>query len=255
MRTVRALSLAVLTGSIAAQAQAQAHETGEPQGPPLTRAADHYQDQAAAADLAGIADLVSGEDGEETVWSCASCHGAEGEGTGLAPRLAGLQAGYIAKQLYDFRQGLRQNANMAYVSRQLSPEQILGVAAFYERQWARPSSSPDLAGDLQRGRELAQEGAWQVGLPACFSCHGPSGWGAGAAFPAIAGQHAAYLAAQIQSWKSGARRNSPIGLMKAVADLLSDEEIAAVADYLASLPPPQPVDGKPLTLTGRESDG
>lgn len=55
------------------------------------------------------------------------------------------------------------------------------------------------------------------------------------AFPSLAGQHAGYTVAQLQAWKTGARTNDPLQLMKTVAEKLSEEEMRAVAAYLATL--------------------
>lgn len=73
-------------------------------------------------------------------------------------------------------------------------------------------------------------------MPACVSCHGPGGKGIGAVFPALAGQHASYIKAQLEAWKNGTRRNDPNNLMKVVADRLTDEEVQAVSEYFATLP-------------------
>jgi cytochrome c553 len=40
---------------------------------------------------------------------------------------------------------------------------------------------------------------------------------------------------QLQAWKTGARTNDPQKLMKTVAEKLTDDDIHAVADYLATL--------------------
>ncbi len=50
---------------------------------------------------------VSGGEGGAR-YACVTCHGARGEGNGFdAPRLAGLPAGYLQKQLEDYAAGLR----------------------------------------------------------------------------------------------------------------------------------------------------
>src|SRR3546814_2777956 len=67
---------------------------------------------------------------------------------------------------------------------------------------------PVLGGDLARGEQLALEGDWNKGVPACFSCHGPSGFGVAPGFPSIAAQHAPYVARQLDAWKGGTDRKS-----------------------------------------------
>lgn len=183
--------------------------------------------------------------GEGATWSCASCHGDKGAGNSTAPRIAGLAPGYITKQLHDYRNGQRQNANMQYVVQELDEQQMLALGQYYGALESPSTASPDLGGNIKRGRQLAQQGDWKIDVPACFSCHGSTGWGVSQAFPALAAQHPSYTAVQLANWKSGRRANSPVQLMHGVAMALSDEDIRAVADYLATLPAPQqrrPVD-------------
>ncbi len=200
----------------------------------------------AARSATGLPDplpLVAGiEAADNGVWACASCHGDQGQGTQNVPRLAGLPAGYIAKQLHDYRESTREDGNMRFVADQLSEDEILALALYYEKLDTAPSSRAELGGDLERGRELALRGDWEVDLPSCFSCHGGSGWGVGQSFPPIAGQQPAYTHEQLAAWQGETRRNSPLGLMHSVAGSMSDADMRAVADYLATLPPPQPAD-------------
>ncbi|WP_449406110.1 c-type cytochrome [Massilia phosphatilytica] len=52
-------------------------------------------------------------------------------------------------------------------------------------------------------------GRWEDNLPACLQCHGPGGAGVGPAFPALAGQSSAYIAAQLHAFKDGSRPGGP----------------------------------------------
>jgi cytochrome c553 len=70
-------------------------------------------------------------------------------------------------------------------------------------------------------------------VAACASCHGATGSGIPAQYPRLAGQHQDYTVAQLQAFKSGARKNSP--QMDTLAKRMSDEEMKAVADYIAGL--------------------
>lgn len=85
------------------------------------------------------------------------------------------------------------------------------------------------------GERLALRGAWERQVPECVSCHGPGGVGVGTAFPPLAGQPASYLVAQLNAWREGTRHNDPNDLMGHIAKSLSAEEVAAVADYFATL--------------------
>ncbi|MFQ5755316.1 MAG: c-type cytochrome [Acidiferrobacterales bacterium] len=65
----------------------------------------------------------------------------------------------------------------------------------------------------------------------CASCHGADGLGAGT-FPPLAGKQADYLTRRLHDYKSGARQNP---MMNMIAKPLSDQEIAQLAAYYASL--------------------
>jgi cytochrome c553 len=172
-----------------------------------------------------------------SVPACIACHGAAGEGNAQAgfPRLAGLSAGYLTAQLNDFASGARQQPVMAPIAKGMTPEARTSVAAYFASLPApaasKTSTSPDAAGE-----QLALHGNWKNGVPACVSCHGDHGSGIGDAFPAIAGQPAAYIKTQLSAWKAGTRAPGPMGLMNDVAKRLSDREADAVALYFASLP-------------------
>ena len=87
-----------------------------------------------------------------------------------------------------------------------------------------------LAQDAAAGS--AAKGALKVQM--CQGCHGIEGWRT--AFPEvykvprIAGQHEAYLVKALHEYKSG-ERNHPS--MRAIAESLSDQDMADVAAYYA----------------------
>lgn len=165
--------------------------------------------------------------------SCASCHGQGGEGMIAAgfPALAGMDAAYFERQLADMKTGSRGlNPAMKPVVDGLTPDQIKAVAKYYESLELKVTpGDPTLAA---KGKLLVEVGDWDRGLPACVSCHGPDGLGVNHNFPAIAGQGAPYLAAQVNAWKQGTRKNDVNGLMASVANKLTDEDVAAIGAYL-----------------------
>lgn len=70
--------------------------------------------------------------GKAKAATCAGCHGAEGiSGNDLWPSLAGQKAGYLAKQLKDFRDGKRNDPMMAPMAKALSDDDIANIAAYY----------------------------------------------------------------------------------------------------------------------------
>ncbi|MDX1734072.1 MAG: c-type cytochrome, partial [Halioglobus sp.] len=87
----------------------------------------------------------------------------------------------------------------------------------------------------------------------CAACHGERAQGNPAlAAPALAGQRAAYLERQLRHFKEGIRGADPQDVqgaqMRGMIATLPEEEFAAMAAYLASLPPPvaQPAEGANL---------
>lgn len=71
----------------------------------------------------------------QKVLSCATCHGQDAAGKGMAPRLAGQNAEYIEGQLVKFGSGDRKHApEMTMVTRDLNPEQAHAAAAYLQAQ-------------------------------------------------------------------------------------------------------------------------
>ena len=200
--------------------------------------ARHARESAgqSAGDLARAEQLV--EQGGDGGWACAECHGSDGAGQGLIPRLAGLPVGYLAKQLHDYRDGLRRDASMELVAASLEGKDILSLARYFASRETPPSAAPRLGGNLDRGRTLAYDGDWSVDVPACFACHGSLAWGVDDIFPPLAGQHPVYVVRQLDAWIDGSRANAPVRLMHGVSFGLSHRDRQAVADFLATLPPP-----------------
>ncbi|MDD0975827.1 c-type cytochrome [Pseudomonas fontis] len=169
--------------------------------------------------------------------ACMSCHGPDGLGMAAAgfPRLAGLSAGYLSKQLADFRSGSRKNPIMEPLAKALSDDEVSAVTA-----WLAAMPAP-AAPDLHRQQmasdptqALALYGDWSRQIPGCVQCHGPGGSGVGEHFPPLAHQPAAYLVAQLNAWRDGSRSNDPNQMMAGVAKAMSEDEVKAVAAYFAN---------------------
>lgn len=182
--------------------------------------------------------------GAEAAATCTSCHQPDGSGANNEqgepwPQLAGMNADYLAKQLHDFKSGQRDNATMKPFASMLSDQQILDVARYYSEMTPKQGEGGSSASQaaLQRGQKLAQRGDWSEYIVSCKSCHGPDNQGAGSVFPGIAGQHARYIEVQLKAWQSGTRKNDPQDLMVTIAQRLNDEDIRAVAAWLATQPP------------------
>lgn len=167
--------------------------------------------------------------------ACVTCHGIAGEGDGAgAPRLAGLDQGYLLKQLRDYADGRRRHEVMGEVARHLDDQDMIRVSAWYAGlppATATPPGSPAPA----QGRRLHEEGDPGRRLPACGVCHGADGQGAPGG-PALAGQPAAYLESQLRLWRTSERRNDPRNVMLEISRALTEAEVSDVSAYYASLP-------------------
>lgn len=71
------------------------------------------------------------EAGKAKAGSCATCHGANGEGSGSGPALAGMKKDQFVQAMKDFKSGKRANAMMKTFATQLSNDDVENVAAYY----------------------------------------------------------------------------------------------------------------------------
>lgn len=166
---------------------------------------------------------------------CAACHAVDGNSAAAAnPKLAGLNAEYINKQLADFKSGARKNAVMGGMVASLSPQDMLNLAAYYSAQQPKPGTSKDQALALQ-GQKIYRGGVMGAGVPACASCHGAKGQGIPAQFPRLAGQHADYTYAQLNDFRVGKRSNDGAKMMRTIAAKMTDADMTAVASYIQGL--------------------
>ena len=164
---------------------------------------------------------------------CAQCHAFNGasDGSGAFPRIAGLSAYYLTKQLRDFASGTRLNAIMSPIAKALTANDIADVAAYYASVNAAflPLRAPNPA-LVKDGEAVAKVGDATRGIQACDNCHGPEGAGEPPAIPYLAGQYESYITLELRMWQRGFRKSSP-DQMAVVAKALSDPQIAAVAAY------------------------
>ena len=167
--------------------------------------------------------------------ACSKCHGPTGiSASPLFPILAAQQVAYIQTELKLFRERGRSDprarAFMWGIARGLSDDQIDGVAQYFSSQppaTGAVSSNPALA---EKGKSIFENGVPAREIPGCTICHGPNAEGI-AAFPRLAGQHRDYLAIQLQQFRSQMRESE---IMQPIAKNLTDDEIAAVVEYVAS---------------------
>lgn len=165
--------------------------------------------------------------------ACVGCHGPNGNSMiPVNPKLAGQQEAYIYKQLVNFTTPERMNPIMTAFSSMMSDADKKNVAAFLGTQKQEPGEAKN-KDTIALGQKIYRGGIAEKSVPACASCHGVAGGGIPVQYPRVGGQHQDYAAAQLIAFRSAARKNSP--QMTAITKRMSDEEINAVADYIAGL--------------------
>jgi len=90
-------------------------------------------------------------------------------------------------------------------------------------------------GSIANGKELASTGDSGKTVP-CSICHGRTLQGLGDV-PAIAGRHPNYIVRQLWNMQNGERVGTSAALMQQVVEKLSNDDMLAIATYVASLTP------------------
>lgn len=250
MRHARAYGVVGLVALVAgAVAFAQSTVEPLPDNPPVEVA------PLDAGALAALAKTRPGdaEHGATLAAACAACHGLDGNPpAGLPyPRIAGQSERYIAHQLALFKSGERNTGlapAMIPFAVALSPQDMRDVGAFFATKVASAGIADDaLVAEgpykgmkfYEIGQKLFRSGDAKRGLPACMACHGPAGAGnPGPAYPAVAGQEAAYVERRLQEYRAGTTGQQDrhlFDVMASVAASLSDQEIQALSSYLQGL--------------------
>jgi cytochrome c553 len=202
-------------------------------------AADQQPAHGAAAAAPAKADAAKGGtlydtgDAARSLPACVSCHGAAGNSTIAAnPKLAGQIPEYVRKQLVDFTGPDRNQPVMTTYAKMLTDAEKRDVAAYLGAQAHKPGAARN-KDTLDLGRKIYRGGIADKGVAACASCHGATGAGIPIQYPRLSGQHQDYTTAQLVAFRSGARKNSVP--MSSLAKRMSDDEMKAVADYIAGL--------------------
>lgn len=208
MRGLRALRVcALFTLSAAAWAQSQTPAAGSAPDTSATRKAI--------------------ERGAKLVQVCANCHGPNGNSLAPEiPNLAGQNAAYLQEQMRRFVDGRRKDVFMQGMIKAMSESERADTVAFLAAQNMQPQSTQNApAAQVAMGKHYFEK--------VCFRCHGQQALG-DAKVPRLAGQQPGYVVKSLKRYRDGTgERLEP--LMAANTKLMSDEQIAAVAAYVASL--------------------
>lgn len=166
---------------------------------------------------------------------CAGCHSVDGNSAAAAnPKLAGMNADYLYKQLTNFKSGDRKNPVMSGMVASLTPQDMLNLAAHYSAQQPKPATSKDQKLALI-GQKIYRGGVPGSGVPACASCHGAQGKGIPTQFPRLAGQHSDYTYTQLNDFRLGTRANDAAKMMRTIAARMTDDDMKAVSSYIQGL--------------------
>jgi cytochrome c553 len=175
---------------------------------------------------AHAADVAAGKQKAEL---CAGCHGEAGiSQTENIPSLAGQPDQFIQWQLVFFRGGSRKNEQMQPIVEQINNDDVRNLGAYFASLTPPRASTPD------DNPDLSKKGAQAAAGRRCASCHTDTFAGT-KAVARIAGQREEYLVKALHDYKSGVRSGGGGAAMADVAYPLSEEEIAALAHYLAHL--------------------
>jgi cytochrome c553 len=183
-----------------------------------------------AASLLGLSPALAADiaAGKEKAQLCVGCHGDNGiSSMENVPSLAGQPDAFTQWQLIFFRAGTRKNEQMQPIVEQLDNNDIRNLGAYFA-SLPPPDKKPDDNPDLSAKGKQAAAGR------RCASCHLDSFAGT-KAVSRIAGQREDYLVKALRDYKSGVRAGGGMAAMADVAYSLSEEEIEALAHYLAHL--------------------
>lgn len=159
--------------------------------------------------------------GEQLAVTCLTCHAAASPPTDpVAPKLHRQRHSYMFFALAGLRDGGRESAIMSPMVEGLSDQDLRDLSAYLSGDLLdRP---PDASLDHPFYRKAATDCTW---------CHGETGIGEFEGMPVLAGQDASYLAAALEEYRTGARKDPT---MRAVAARLSAEDMKGLAEYYAS---------------------
>jgi cytochrome c553 len=176
-----------------------------------------------SAPLARAADAVI----EQKAQACAACHGPDGQSSNpTVPSLAGQTSRYVYDELRDFQAGRRQSATMTPIAKTLSMDDMQALADDFSAQRPMSSSYATDPAKVAQGQSIAANAL-------CVMCHEANLAGQNEV-PRIAGQQYSYIVRALESFRDGRRTNDG-GAMQAVAHGVSDQDVEALAQYIASL--------------------
>lgn len=165
---------------------------------------------------------------------CTGCHNEDGNSTTPEfPKIAGLDAAYITKQINDFKKDKRVSEIMGPMANQIPDKEVGTLAAYFSKQKRTTGAVTDTKLAAQ-GQQIYDDGIISSAVPACSGCHGEKGEGTDK-FPRLAGQHTVYLITQMNNFKNLVRNNDARKVMRAITLRMTEQDMKAAAEYITSL--------------------
>jgi cytochrome c553 len=164
-------------------------------------------------------------EGRERTVLCNTCHGENGIAVQpLTPNLAGQNPVYVIDQFQRFGDGRRNDYLMSNLAMTFSFEDKIKIALYYADMQMKPSGggNPSL---LAEGKKIYKE--------ACVKCHGENGRGQ-EGYALLAGQRYDYVVKMLKEFRDRTGKRTNVW-MTGVAIRLSNQDMEAVATYLANL--------------------
>lgn len=193
------------------------------------------------SNIACAADMAAGK---TLYMACQTCHGLKAEGNiGMnAPSLTWQDAGYLKRQLQNFKAGIRgsdprdtRGSQMRAMAATLANDEAIDNVVAYIESLPNTKNATTIAGNAASGRDYYSM--------VCGGCHGPKAEGNAALnSPALAGIDDWYLVQQFELFRSGARgshADDKYGAqMKAMTRALPNEQaVRDVVTYIHTLAP------------------
>ena len=187
----------------------------------------------AKADLRAVLETTPNlQQGMRLFQICVECHGSHGAGnaSGWPPEIAGQHPRVIAKELTDFRAGLRWYDPMERIAGRHvlhTTQDIADVAAYVGSLLPSTDTAPGAGKWLERGGRMY--------ATRCQWCHGGQGEGSDERFvPRVAGQQYEYLLRQLQDTVGGRRPNMRTQHLR-LLESVHMEDLEGLAGYMSRL--------------------
>ncbi|MFH0301192.1 c-type cytochrome [Bradyrhizobium sp. 31Argb] len=169
--------------------------------------------------------------GKSKAEACTPCHGDKVSAAENTPSLASQPDQFLQWQLVFFRSGARKSEVMGPIAEQLSNDDVRDLGAYFA---SLKAADPTTAKGADDQPDLTDAGKKAAAVGHCASCHGDN-YAGSKAVARIAGQREDYLLKALHDYKAGVRSGGGVAAMAEVAYPLSDQDIAALAHYLARL--------------------